>query len=180
MPHVYAIRYSNMPAADDGPCSQTGINSSQKHRPRIFHRRVAGWRATENALSGSRGAVPRGPAAWAPSNKYQIGSLAAAGIIFSPSKLTCGDRTICCRRVACAGTRRRTGACNRMRGTSGGPGVRFGRRLPRGDGAVRPKATTRHGVWAAGVGRGIARGCRFWIAPTGRANQLTGRAGSST
>lgn len=99
---------------------------------------------------------------------------------FFPSKLTCGDRTICCRRVACAGTRRRTGACNRMRGTSGGLGVRFGRRLPRGDGAVRPKATTRHGVWAAGVGRGIARGCWFWIAPTGRANQLTGRAGSST
>ncbi len=70
--------------------------------------------------------------------------------------------------------------CNgRMRGTSGGPGVRFGQNLPRGDGAVRPKATTRHGVWAAGVGRGIARGCWFWIALTGRANQLTGRAGSS-
>ena len=75
MPHVYAIRYSNMPAAGGGPCSQTGINSSQKHRPGIFHHRVAGWRATENALSGSRGAVPRGPYAPHPatSAKYDRG-----------------------------------------------------------------------------------------------------------
>ena len=75
MPHVYAIRYSNMPTAGGGPCSQTGINSSQKHRPRIFHRRVAGWRATENALSGSRGAVPQGPYAPHPatSAKYDRG-----------------------------------------------------------------------------------------------------------